>query len=217
MLEGAALAGDNEVCGKGVTAVLADVGAGDCDAELAKGGDQHQHARSGRGGGGLAGDGSAIDADSDAVEDITRTLLHVAIDWPGHYPNGAAIIGVLVAAGAEVNARFAGPHTVAPLHWAASSDDLEVLDALLDAGADIEAPGAVLGGGRAACVRGGAARTLGRRAADRGGKAPEAGSGSGADVGPGIGPGPGDGQRGERDGRPAAAPTTSLPPGGAPA
>jgi ankyrin repeat protein len=33
------------------------------------------------------------------------------------------------------------------LHWAASSDDVAALDALLDAGADIEAPGAVLGGG----------------------------------------------------------------------
>ncbi|MFL5976483.1 MAG: ankyrin repeat domain-containing protein, partial [Solirubrobacterales bacterium] len=32
------------------------------------------------------------------------------------------------------------------MHWAASSDDVEVLDALLDAGADIEAPGAILGG-----------------------------------------------------------------------
>jgi hypothetical protein len=30
------------------------------------------------------------------------------------------------------------------LHWAASSDDVEVLDALLDAGADIDAPGAVM-------------------------------------------------------------------------
>ena len=33
------------------------------------------------------------------------------------------------------------------LHWAASSDDVEVLDALLDAGADIEATGAVFTGG----------------------------------------------------------------------
>jgi ankyrin repeat protein len=33
------------------------------------------------------------------------------------------------------------------LHWAASSDDVEVLDALLDAGADIDACGAVIGGG----------------------------------------------------------------------
>jgi uncharacterized protein len=75
---------------------------------------------------------------------MSRTLLHVATDWPGHYPNGAA---ALVAAGAEVNARFTGPHTETPLHWAASSDDVEVLDALLDAGADIDAPGAVIGGG----------------------------------------------------------------------
>jgi uncharacterized protein len=33
------------------------------------------------------------------------------------------------------------------LHWAASSDDVAVLDALLDGGADIEAPGAVFTGG----------------------------------------------------------------------
>ena len=80
-------------------------------------------------------------------EGMTRTLLHVATDWPGHYPNGAAVVGMLVAAGADVNARFDGPHTETPLHWAASSDDVEVLEALLDAGADIEAPGAVIGGG----------------------------------------------------------------------
>ena len=49
--------------------------------------------------------------------------------------------------GDEVNGRFRGPHAETPLHWAASSNDVEVLDALLDAGADIEAPGAVLGGG----------------------------------------------------------------------
>jgi len=53
----------------------------------------------------------------------------------------------LVDAGADVDARFRGPHEETPLHWAASSGDVEVLDALLDAGADIEAPGAVLGGG----------------------------------------------------------------------
>jgi uncharacterized protein len=33
------------------------------------------------------------------------------------------------------------------LHWAASSDDVDAIDALLDAGADIEAGGAVIGGG----------------------------------------------------------------------
>jgi ankyrin repeat protein len=79
-------------------------------------------------------------------EGVSRALLHVATDWPGNHPNCAATVAALVAAGADVNARFAGPHTETPLHWAASSDDVEVLDALLEAGADIEAPGAVIGG-----------------------------------------------------------------------
>ena len=78
---------------------------------------------------------------------MTRSLLHVATDWPGHFPSGAATVAALIEAGADVNARFSGPHTETPLHWAASSDDVDVLDALLDAGADIESPGAVIGGG----------------------------------------------------------------------
>jgi ankyrin repeat protein len=78
----------------------------------------------------------------------SRTLLHTATDWPGHFPNGPATVKMLVAAGAEVNARVIGPHhSETPLHWAASSDDVAVLDALLDAGADIEADGAIIGGG----------------------------------------------------------------------
>ncbi len=79
--------------------------------------------------------------------DGSRSLLHVATDWPGHRPNVAAIVAALVEAGADVNAPFVGAHAETPLHWAASSDDLAALDALLDAGADIEAPGAVIGGG----------------------------------------------------------------------
>jgi hypothetical protein len=77
----------------------------------------------------------------------TRTLLHIATDWPGHFSNGAATVAMLVEEGADVNAQFNGRHTETPLHWAASSDDIEVLDALLDREADIEAPGAVMGGG----------------------------------------------------------------------
>jgi len=76
-----------------------------------------------------------------------RTLLHVLTDWPGHFPGGAATVAALVDAGADVNARFVGPHTETPLHWAASCDDVNVLDALLDAGADINADGAVIAGG----------------------------------------------------------------------
>jgi len=77
----------------------------------------------------------------------TRTLLHVVTDWPGQFPDGPATVGILVEAGGDVDARFGGSHDETPLHWAASSDDVAVLDALLDAGADIEAPGAVIAGG----------------------------------------------------------------------
>ena len=84
----------------------------------------------------------------DRLGGTTRTLLHAATDWPGHFPNGPATVALLVEAGAEVNARFGGAnHDETPLHWAASSDDVEVLDALVDLGADIEAPGAVIAGG----------------------------------------------------------------------
>src|SRR5688572_6951956 len=82
--------------------------------------------------------------DTDAM---SRTLLHVVTDWPGHYPNGAATVAALIAAGAEVDASFWGPHTETPLHWAASSDDVDVLDALIDAGADIESQGSIIAGG----------------------------------------------------------------------
>ena len=77
----------------------------------------------------------------------SRTLLHAVTDWPGNFPNGPAVVTRLVRAGADVDARFDGGHAETPLHWAASSNDVAVVDALLDEGADIEAAGAVLGGG----------------------------------------------------------------------
>lgn len=83
---------------------------------------------------------------------IGRTLLHLATDWPGHFPQVAGTIGVLIAAGADVNAGMrnsAAPDAPGetPLHWAASSDDVAAIDALLDGGADLEARGAVFTGG----------------------------------------------------------------------
>lgn len=77
----------------------------------------------------------------------SRTLLHVVTDWPGHFPNGAETVLALIEAGAAVNARFDGRHGETPLHWAASCDDVAVLDALLDQGANIEVTGAVIGQG----------------------------------------------------------------------
>ena len=79
--------------------------------------------------------------------DDTRSLLHVATDWPGHFPNGSEVVRTLAAAGSELDARGGGKIGETPLHWAASSDDVVVLDALLDAGANIDAPGAVIAGG----------------------------------------------------------------------
>lgn len=84
---------------------------------------------------------------------VSRTLVHLVADWPGHVTNGAALIGALAAHGADLNAPLVhGRHGGAPetaLHWAASSDDVAVLEALLDHGADIEAPGAMFTDGTA--------------------------------------------------------------------
>ena len=83
----------------------------------------------------------------DRCGEQSRSLLHIATDYPGHFPNTEDTVRVLIAAGADVNARFAGAHGETPLHWAASSDDVGVLDALLEAGADLEAEGSVIDGG----------------------------------------------------------------------
>jgi hypothetical protein len=79
----------------------------------------------------------------------SRTPLHVYADWPGNRPNPREIVAVLQAAGADLDAPYLGKHAETPLHWAASSDDVDLIDALLDAGADLEARGAVIGGGTA--------------------------------------------------------------------
>lgn len=68
----------------------------------------------------------------------SRTALHVVADWPGYFPNGPRVVEILIAAGADPNAR-PGDRDETPLHWAASSDDIHVAAALIDGGADIEA------------------------------------------------------------------------------
>lgn len=83
----------------------------------------------------------------DDQDGMNRTLLHVATDWPGFYPEVAETITALVQAGADVNARFHGPHQETPLHWAASSDDIDALNALIENGADLNPDGGVIAGG----------------------------------------------------------------------
>jgi ankyrin repeat protein len=74
-----------------------------------------------------------------------RTPLHMVADWPGFFPNGPEIVRLLAAAGADPNEHRDEPRSETPLHWAASSDDAEVAEALIDAGADIHGPQGSIG------------------------------------------------------------------------
>jgi len=75
-----------------------------------------------------------------------RTPLHVVADWPGYFPNGPQIVRMLIEAGADPNARDPDkPSSETPLHWAASSDDVDVAVALIDGGADLETPDGSIG------------------------------------------------------------------------
>ena len=75
----------------------------------------------------------------------TRTALHVVADWPGYFSNGQEIVPLLIAAGADPNHRDSEPGSETPLHWAASSDDVDVAAALIDGGADIEVANGSIG------------------------------------------------------------------------
>jgi hypothetical protein len=81
----------------------------------------------------------------------TATPLHLVTDWPGYFPNGPQIVRLLIDAGADPNALTTsrgsepGPGSETPLHYAASSDDVDVAEALIDGGADIEVPDGSIG------------------------------------------------------------------------
>ena len=80
----------------------------------------------------------------------SKVLLHVVTDWPGFFPNGPAVVKLFIAAGAEPNVRTEGAKNEpgeTPLQYAASNDDVEVAEALVLGGADIEARGGSIAGG----------------------------------------------------------------------
>jgi hypothetical protein len=79
------------------------------------------------------------------VEGGWRTPLHAATDWPGYFPQAPAAVALLLAAGADPNDDCGGGQPETPLHWAASTDDVDVAVVLIDGGADLETPGGSIG------------------------------------------------------------------------
>jgi len=82
----------------------------------------------------------------------TSTALHFVTDWPGYFPNGPEIVHLLIDAGSDPNAlttgggsKTPGPGSETPLHYAASSDDVDVAAALIDRGADLETANGSIG------------------------------------------------------------------------
>jgi uncharacterized protein len=74
-----------------------------------------------------------------------RTPLHAATDWPGYFPAAPATIAVLLEAGADPNDDTGGERPETPLHWAASTDDVDAAVVLIAGGADLERPGGSIG------------------------------------------------------------------------
>lgn len=74
-----------------------------------------------------------------------RTPLHVAADWPGYFPSAPEAAAVLLEAGADPNIDSGGRYPETPLHWAASSDDVDVAAVLIDGGACLDTPGGSIG------------------------------------------------------------------------
>jgi uncharacterized protein len=79
-----------------------------------------------------------------------RTPLHIYAEAPGPRRNPRGVVDALMAARCDLDAHteVMGRHETA-LHCAASNDDVDLIAALLDAGADIEHPGSSVDGGPA--------------------------------------------------------------------
>jgi ankyrin repeat protein len=74
-----------------------------------------------------------------------RTPLHAATDWPGYFPAAPAAVSLLLEAGADPDDDTGGDRPETPLHWTASTDDVDVAAVLIDAGAKLTTPGGSIG------------------------------------------------------------------------
>lgn len=79
------------------------------------------------------------------IEGGWRTPLHAATDWPGYFPAAPDAVALLLHAGADPNDDCGGDQPETPLHWAASTDDVDVAVGLIDSGADLDTPGGSIG------------------------------------------------------------------------
>lgn len=67
-----------------------------------------------------------------------RTLLHHVCDWPGHFPNELETARILISAGADINARSIDADIgETSLQWAVSSNDVAMVELLLELGASV--------------------------------------------------------------------------------
>jgi ankyrin repeat protein len=74
-----------------------------------------------------------------------RTPLHAATDWPGYFPAAPVAVAFLLEAGADPNDDTGGGRPETPLHWAASTDDVDVAIVLIGGGARLDVPGGSIG------------------------------------------------------------------------
>lgn len=76
-----------------------------------------------------------------------NAVLLYATSWPGGRPNGAAIVKLLIDSGADPMLRFNRVGETV-LHWSASIEtDIEIVETLIDEGADVNVHGGIICGG----------------------------------------------------------------------
>lgn len=80
-------------------------------------------------------------------QEYPRSLLHILAQTPAHRINRTETALLLINAGCEVNGRLFYSHGETPLHWAASSGDVQLIKLLLDNGADVDAVGGTINNG----------------------------------------------------------------------